>query len=158
MTDEKQALMKCADWCSRCEHCVSEVRDKLRKMQIEPDAAQRIVDYLLKERYIDELRYATFFVRDKARFNGWGPIKIRYALQAKGIARSTIDAALDEAAPADNGALLRALQSKLKSAKPDADPWKLKASLVRLGVSRGFAYDEVAAAADKLKRQWLDEE
>ena len=36
-----------------------------------PDASERIIARLLKERFIDESRYTRFFVNDKLRFNKW---------------------------------------------------------------------------------------
>lgn len=45
----------------------------------------RIVSRLLQERFIDESRFARYFVNDKLRFNKWGRVKINYEMQRKGI-------------------------------------------------------------------------
>ncbi|MFR6633809.1 MAG: regulatory protein RecX [Alistipes onderdonkii] len=52
---------------------------------------------LVRDRFIDDARYAGAFVREKLRLSGWGGYKIRTALQRKRIDRALIDATLAEA-------------------------------------------------------------
>ena len=72
--------------CSRREYCVGDIRKKLM-VQLEGNAAEaaEILEHLMKEKYIDDLRYASAYARDKASISGWGATKIRYMLSAKGI-------------------------------------------------------------------------
>lgn len=51
--------------------------EKDRCRRTSPDASERIIARLLKERFIDESRYTRFFVNDKLRFNKWGRDKNR---------------------------------------------------------------------------------
>ncbi len=141
--DEKQALSRCAQLCSEREYCLSEIAEKLRKLEIDSEAQQRILDRLVKERYIDEARYASTYARDKARFNKWGPQKIRYMLQQKSVGREAISAGI-ESVGADVFAeqLSKLIDDKLRSEK-ETDPWKLRQKLLRLGTSHGFGYEEV---------------
>ena len=143
-------MQRCADWCSQSEHCLSELRDKLSKLGVEPDAAQRIEKQLVAERFIDERRYAEYYIRDKARFNGWGPMKIRFQLSLKRIDSKIVDSALREFDTAVfDEQLERALRNKLRLTKK-ADKQKLRASLLRFGASRGFDYNAVYKAVDRL--------
>ena len=64
-----------------------------------PDAAASIVESLRRDGYVDDLRYASAFARDKALLSGWGRIKIRYALAAKGLPEDTIAGALESVDP-----------------------------------------------------------
>ena len=61
----------------------------------------------LRDRFIDDGRYAEAFVRDKLRLSGWGEYKIRTALQRKRIDRELIDAALAQADRQDMAGRLR---------------------------------------------------
>ena len=69
-------LNKAATYASRCEHCESEVREKLLTWGGSCEEADEIIAYLIEERYIDNQRYANSYVKDKFRFNHWGKYKI----------------------------------------------------------------------------------
>ena len=72
-----------AAFCSISEHCESEVRERLQKAGVSPDEADRIVDYLYDEQYLDAARYCRAFARDRLRFAHWGRVKIQQALRLK---------------------------------------------------------------------------
>lgn len=67
------------------ERCIQDVQKKIDAAGLPPDASERIIARLLKERFIDESRYTRFFVNDKLRFNKWGRVKIGYELYKKNI-------------------------------------------------------------------------
>lgn len=134
--------------CSRREYCR---KDILKKVQTALDGdsvkAGEIVDKLVEERYIDDLRYATAFARDKASIAGWGEAKIRYMLSSKGIAREVIAQALEEVD--DKRAetrLEKLMENKARSLKDD--PQK-RLKLLRFGLGRGYSYDQVAEIIDR---------
>lgn len=139
-----EAIQKCADWCSQSEHCEFEVREKLQKYGVENDAIDKIICQLKEERYIDNSRYANYFAKDRARFNGWGPIKIKFQLSLKKIDTEIIN---DAISLVDSNIfeeqLRKVVQSKVKMSR-QVDNQKLKASLLRLGYSRGFEYQMIA--------------
>ena len=88
--DYKEALLRAAALCSRQEQCTGHIRDKLREWNVDDDDAERIIKKLQEENFLDDHRYATFFVKDKFRFNRWGKIKISHMLRQKGISGETI--------------------------------------------------------------------
>ena len=83
--------------CSRREYCVSDIRTKLMK-ELDGDVqkVETAINKLKDEKYVDDLRYATAYARDKASISGWGATKIRYMLSAKGVAKDVISEALNE--------------------------------------------------------------
>ena len=98
--DEKQSLSRLQRLCSKAEYCRADVRRKaLKDLEGEADAADRVVASLVKEGYVDDVRYASAFAREKASIQGWGPIKIRFQLRAKGISEADIASALEEIEP-----------------------------------------------------------
>ena len=134
--------------CSRREYCVSDIRTKLMK-ELEGDAqkVETALNKLIEERYVDDLRYATAYARDKASISGWGATKIRYMLSAKGVAKDVISEALNEVDESKaTSRLEKLLEHKYKSLKDDPQ-WKIK--LLRFALGRGYSYDEVS---DQIRR------
>ena len=128
--------------CSRREYCVSDIRTKLMK-ELEGDVqkVETALTKLKEERYVDDLRYATAYARDKAAISGWGPTKIRYMLSAKGVAKDVVIEALNEVDEGKASSRLeKLLENKYKSLKDDPQ-WKIK--LLRFALGRGYSYDEV---------------
>ena len=110
--------------------------------------AEEVVAKLVEERYVDDLRYATAFARDKASIAGWGEAKIRYMLSSKGIDRAMIAQALDEVD--DKRAetrLEKLMENKVRSLKDDP---QRRLKLLRFGLGRGYSYDQVAEMIDKM--------
>lgn len=128
--------------CSRREYCVSDIRAKLMK-ELDGDVqkVETAINKLKDEKYVDDLRYATAFARDKAAISGWGATKIRYMLSAKGVAKDVISEALNEVDEGKASSRLeKLLENKYKSLKDDPQ-WKIK--LLRFALGRGYSYDEV---------------
>lgn len=148
---EKEAFCKAAAYCSRSEHCPSEVREKLRQWGVEDEEMkQRIVCQLMDEGYLDETRFCEAFVHDKFRFNHWGRQKIIFALKQKGIPSEVIEGAVGEM---DEEELLssavRLLQAKLKQIRTD-DPYETYTKLMRFAAGRGIEMDIARKAVKQL--------
>ena len=144
----EKALDKMRRLCSRREYCVSDIRTKLMK-ELEGDAqkVETALNKLIEERYVDDLRNATAYARDKASISGWGATKIRYMLSAKGVAKDVISEALNEVDESKAiSRLEKLLEHKYKSLKDDPQ-WKIK--LLRFALGRGYSYDEVS---DQIRR------
>ena len=114
---------------------------ELEGVSAKVEAALKI---LISEKYVDDLRYATAFARDKSAISGWGQSKIRYMLSAKGVSKDVIAMALEEVDTCKaSDRLLKLLENKYKSLKGDPQ-WRLK--LLRFAMGRGYSYDEVNEA------------
>lgn len=137
--------------CSRREYCVADVLKKAADgLEGDRAAAQEVVDILVKEKYVDDLRYASAFARDKSAIQGWGEVKIRYMLSAKGVSRDVIDKALEEIdQDKADSRLEKLLQNKLKSLKDDP---QCRLKLLRFALGRGYGYDEVSKVVDSLMK------
>ena len=134
--------------CSRQEYCVADVLKKAADgLEGDRAAAQEVVDVLVKEKYVDDLRYASAYARDKSAIQGWGEVKIRYMLSAKGVPRDVIDKALEEIdQDKADSRLEKLLQNKLKYLKDDP---QCRLKLLRFALGRGYSYDEVSKAVDR---------
>ena len=143
--------------CARREYCEADIRKKLMQTSDEdedpgagfPAMADWIIDSLKRDKYIDDFRYCRAFARDKSSISGWGRIKIRHALSAKGIAPSVISEALSgiDREQADTR-LMKILRTKRKALEGDPQS-RLK--LLRFALGRGYGYDEVSNAVRRLE-------
>ena len=135
--------------CSRREYPSSDILKKaLTELDGDRKEAERIVSRLIEEKYVDDSRYAMAFARDKASIAGWGEVKIRHMLQAKGIPMDMINEALEEI---DEGKATARLEKLLevKSRSLRDDPQK-KLKLLRFALGRGYSYDDVKSVIDRL--------
>ena len=153
----EKALDKMRRLCSRREYCVADIRSKLLKaLEGDEGKADAALKRLIEEKYVDDLRYATAFVRDKSAIAGWGQVKIRYMLSAKGVSRDVIAQALEEVdEPKAACRLVKLLENKYKSLKDDP---QCKLKMLRFGLGRGYAYEDVASVVDALIRRIKDED
>lgn len=136
--------------CSRREYCSADILKKAGEaLDGDREGAKEILDVLVAEKYVDDLRYATAYAREKAMISGWGETKIRYMLSGKGIPRETISLALEEIdeTKADQR-LERLMAAKTKALKDDP---QARLKLLRFGLGRGYQYDEVVDVIDKYK-------
>lgn len=149
MKDPQKVADRLRGLCSRREYCRSDMMKKaIAALDGDQSEATRVVDLLVKERYVDDLRYASAFARDKSSISGWGSVKISHMLSAKGISREIIDAALEEIDEEKASSRLdKLLQSKARSLKDDP---QAKLKLLRFALGRGYGYEEVKDVVDKL--------
>ena len=138
--------------CAQREYCRSDVYKKALRRLEDESLAEKAVEKLVQEGFVDEERYAAAFVRDKSSLGGWGPIKISAALAAKGIPRETIKTALsreEAAGPAGEEKLRKALIIKHKALKEDP---AVKIKLLKFALSRGFPYETSEKAVSEILR------
>jgi len=140
--DKNQALSKAMALCSKKEYCEADIREKLKFWEISPEDADLIIRQLVKEKFIDDLRFTMAYARDKVRLNKWGRIKIRYMLSMIVTDHSIVDRALaeiDEEFYAD--ALQDLLRKKFRLLKSESDPFSKRQKLIRFAQGRGFEID-----------------
>lgn len=138
---EQDAYLQLAAICAQAEHCEQEMRDKMKRWGVEPDAQNRVIERLVNERYIDNERYARAFVKDKIRYNKWGRRKVMQALWMKHIAGDIQRRILDEIDDSDYlDVLVPLLKQKRKTIKAKSD-YELNRKLVRFALGRGFDFN-----------------
>ena len=138
---EQEAYLQLAAICAQAEHCEQEMRDKMKRWELDETVQNRIIDRLTKERYIDNERYARAFVKDKIRYNKWGRRKVQQALWMKRIDNDIQQRVLDEIDEKEYLDVLRPLlKQKRKSIKADSD-YEMNQKLVRFALSRGYTFD-----------------
>jgi regulatory protein len=134
----KIALRKAMAICSRQELCCEDIQNKLLSWGTGNNDAGKIIEILQNENFINELRYAAAFVRDKFKYNKWGKVKIAAHLKSKRIASDIITNALDSIDHDQYINLLRGLIENHKKTVRAKNQYDLKAKLLRYGLSKGF--------------------
>lgn len=150
----EQALSSLMRLCARAEKCESDARRLMRGWGLPSEDAEAIVARLVRERFIDDGRYAAMFVREKMRLSGWGLYKIRAALDRKQIAKELIEEAMRQVdATKMSGRLTEQLQRKLRTTKAKS-AYDLRTKLMRYALSLGYdfetAHEAVTACTNEL--------
>ena len=154
---EQEAYLQLAALCAQAEHCEQEMRDKMRRWELDETVQNRIVDRLIKERYVDDERYARAFVKDKIRYNKWGRRKAQQALWQKRIDADIQQRVLDEIEEKEYLDILRPLlKQKRKTTKAEND-YELNRKLVRFALSRGFDFSIIRQCMDVEEEEFSDD-
>ena len=117
MKSENEAYLTLTALCAQAEHCQWEMLEKMRRWEVSEEAQARVMQRLVKEKYVDDERYAEAFVKDKIRYNKWGRRKVDQGLWQKHIDADIRKRVLDEV---DDDEYLSVLRPLLKQ-KPEVD-------------------------------------
>jgi regulatory protein len=147
----KEALSKATEICSHSEKCSYDIMLKCREWQLPREETTKVIEYLLKEKYLDQQRYATSFVRDKFRFNKWGKIKLAYALRQKQVEEQYSREALSQLPAEDYQKVLRDLLSAKARTLKEQDTWSRRNKLLAFAQSHGFEVDLALPIIEQIK-------
>lgn len=152
MEEYSKVLDRLQAQCSKREYCSSDIfRKGLTAFDGDREQATKLLESLIQDRFVDDLRYATAFAREKSRLTGWGPAKIKYLLVGKGIPRSIVDEALKEVDPDEAHRKMRSvLEAKYKTLAGDPQE---KFKLLKFGLTRGYEYDTIAPVVDDILKK-----
>ncbi len=139
----EQALASLQRLCARAEKAEEDARRLMRGWGLDEADRERVLAQLVRDRFIDDARYADAFVREKMRLSGWGEFKIRAALQRKKIAKTVIDNALSQADRSGMADRLRQQMERKARTVKYTTPYELKTKLIRYGLSLGYEYETV---------------
>ena len=155
---EKEALLRLSALCAQGEHCQWEMLEKMRRWELDDASQARIMARLVKDRYVDDERYARAFVLDKIRYNKWGARKVEQALWQKHIDEDIRKRVLSEVSDEEYLNVLRPLlKQKQRSVKAQSD-YERNQKLIRFPVGRGFTLDIIRQCLDvENEDEYLDE-
>jgi len=145
---EQGAYLQLAQLCARAEHCQYEMVEKMRRWEMSDEAQARVMERLVKERYVDDERYARAFVRDKIRYNKWGRRKVEQALWMKHIDDSIRQQVLSEVDDEEYLNVLRPLLKQKAKSYRGIRGYELNQKLVKFALSRGFTFDIIRQCID----------
>lgn len=85
----------CLRLLARREHSRRELLDKLALRGFDRDEVEPVIDQIAGQNWQNDARYAEVYVRQRIQ-NGYGPMRIRYELQQRGINDADLDAQAEE--------------------------------------------------------------
>lgn len=146
----EQALRLLMNMAARAERSSGDALRLMKRWGVDDNDAQRVLQRLIAEQFIDDSRYAAAFVREKINLSGWGSYKIVAALRRKGVDNRIIENALSQYGSVDMEERLQGLlEKKIKTVKY-RDTSDLRAKLFRFAASRGYDYSTAMQAVDRV--------
>ena len=73
MATDKTTYDKLSNYCAYQERCVSDVKEKLRKLKIEKEEFDQYIEKLKDDNFLNEERFVKYFVSAHAKKNGARP-------------------------------------------------------------------------------------
>ena len=92
----QEAQKKLERYCAYQERCHQEVVQKLKSLNMIPEAIDQIISELITNNYLNETRFAQAYVRGKFRHKKWGKIRIQSQLKLRQISPWNIKKAMEE--------------------------------------------------------------
>lgn len=133
-------------YCSYQERSEWEVLNKAKEYDLKEAEDEQLIAVLREENFINEMRFASSFVRGKVRVKKWGLFKIKQGLIAKRVEGQFISKALKEI---DYELYLKNLKHLCKLKKKGLSSTQAdKAKLYRFLLSKGYESDLIFKAMD----------
>jgi len=122
---------------ARSEQYAAALARKLEKKEHSQESVRLVLSRLRSLELLDDRRYCEFWIRSRLRRAGEGPLRLAAALQAKGIDRRLVQAALDEQVDASTevGLLRRYAEKKGFDLRDRGEVFLLRGRLRRAGFS-----------------------
>jgi len=143
----EEARQKLEYYCSYQERCHKEVGQKLKNMNMIPEAKNLIILHLLENNFLNEERFAKTYVRGKFKIKKWGKRRLTLELKKKDISKITINLALKEIQETEYIEVFKALSEKKALSIRERDIFKKKKKLIDYLLYRGWepflVYDRV---------------
>lgn len=111
----------------------------VEKPGVSPEVADRVLDRLVEKSYLDDEKFARFWVENRFMKKGVSSRRLKAELSQKGVDQRIIEIVMQETARSDEDEIRKVIAKK-QNRYPDQQ--KLMQYLVR----QGFSYDDVKSA------------
>ena len=142
-----EAKKKLEYYCAYQERCHKEVSQKLRDMNMIPEAIDMIIVHLLQHNFLNEERYTKAFVSGKLKIKKWGKRRLILELKRKNISKTNINHALTDIDENEYIDIFNDLAEKRFNSIKEKDKYKRKKKLTDYLLYRGWesflVYDKV---------------
>lgn len=133
------ALNQSIRWLARREYSVYELSQRLIAKHYSSTVIDSVVEKLSSQGLISDQRFVEAWVRSRIQ-RGYGPMKIRQELKAKGVSDTLINPAVDESNPAWLDRLKDLWQKKYGTMPKDYPSWSKQARGLQ---SKGFTSEQI---------------
>lgn len=137
--EQDELLRKAQKVCSGREYCISDIMSLLDRWGArDENARSAIINKLIGEKFIDEVRYCRAFARDHFTYSQWGRVKITQALKSKNIPAEAIASGLEAIDEEEYLALLRKIIGEQQKRIKAKSRYELKGKILRHALGKGF--------------------
>ncbi len=137
-----EIIKKIENYCSYQERCKKEVIEKLSRLSVDSSELDSIINYLIKNNYINEERFALVFAHGKFKIKRWGKIKIMMELKNREIDANLISKAINQITDSEYQNMFNDISlKKFNSLDGSLDSRKRK--FINYFSYRGWEYDLV---------------
>ena len=133
-------LDKIRGFCAYQERCIHDVEEKLKEWKVGQKHAEKIIEQLIKEDYLNEERFARSFASGRFRINHWGKTKIIYELERKQVPDLIIQIGLEEIDDEEYTEALKEILRRKDREIKEKDPYKRRQKLIAFGAQKGYDY------------------
>jgi regulatory protein len=131
----------------------SRLRLRLLQKDLDPAAVEAVLDQLMEQGLLDDVRFAEAWSRDQLRRKPVGRLYLRSGLRDQGVAEAAIESALEVCLPPEEEAACcrRALFSRRYAMDSEKNRMRALRFLMSRGFSQGLARESVFQARDEQK-------
>ena len=134
----KEAKQRAGRFCAFRERSPNELLEKIIDWGIGQNDAEKLVAELIKEKFVDEQRFANAYCNDKFEFNAWGKQKIKANIYSHKLSAAAIEIALDRIDTQKyEGRLFELAQRKWEKLERD-QPMKRKQKTLAYLANKGY--------------------
>ena len=144
--EAKRAL---ENYCVYQDRCHKEVEDKLRKMNMIPEACEVMLLHLMEHNFLNEERFAQIFARGKFRIKKYGKVRITQELKLRNISEYNIRTALKEIDTSDYFDTLANLSEQKWQNTKEPNFFKKKKKVVDFLLRKGYESHLIFEALEK---------
>lgn len=137
--EQDELLQKAQKVCSGREYCISDIMSLLDRWGARDEKTKSaVINKLIGEKFIDEVRYCRAFARDHFTYSQWGRVKITQGLKSKNIPAEAIAAGLEAIDEGEYLALLRKIIGEQQKRIKAKNRYDLKGKILRHALGKGF--------------------
>jgi regulatory protein len=129
-----------------------EVRRRLRRQKVEESTIQEVLDRLRAAGLVDDRAFTRYWLEQRQTFQPRGGRLLRAELRQHGISSELASAAADSLLPSAEEDAYRAAQKRARTLQT-ADEQTFKTRLTQFLARRGFDWDTIASAVERLHRE-----
>lgn len=137
--EQDELLQKAQKVCSGREYCISDIMSLLDRWGARDEKTKSaVINKLIGEKFIDEVRYCRAFARDHFTYSQWGRVKITQGLKSKNIPAEAIASGLEAIDEEEYLALLRKIIGEQQKRIKAKNKYDLKGKILRHALGKGF--------------------
>lgn len=150
MSGLNKEIAKIRRWCAMQERCLVDVKIHAIALGLNDKEAEKAIETLIDEGFIDEERYAKIYAGSKFRNKNWGRARIIGELKARQIPNDIIKIAIKEIDEAEYRSRIIGMVEHKLAVTDKMNTALYKHRLAKTAVSKGYETDLVYEIIDEL--------